>query len=219
MRVFAVPSGRFSSAATCSCVRSSRKARLSAWRWGGGSSSNADWMMARRRSRDAASGGPGSRAGSPSSTRPSGSGTMSGWRLRRRSSFRTRKCAIWRIHARTVPRSGSKREALRQTARKTSCTRSSAVARSSVCAASPKISRAKRRWSRASASGEPPATRRIRSSSAEAFSVDAMRRCPLLRGYIAMRWGCEGIGFPSVHRLPGSGLDPRRQSKSFENGP
>ena len=44
--------------------------------------------------RDAASGGPGSRAGSPSRTRPSGLGTMSGWRLRRRSSFRTRKCAI-----------------------------------------------------------------------------------------------------------------------------
>ena len=49
MRVFAVPSGRFSSAATCSCVRSSRKARLSASRCGTGSSSNAERMMARRR--------------------------------------------------------------------------------------------------------------------------------------------------------------------------
>ena len=48
MRVFAVPSGRPSSAATCSWVRSSRKARLSASRCGGGSSSSADLRTARR---------------------------------------------------------------------------------------------------------------------------------------------------------------------------
>ena len=66
MRVFAVPSGSPSSAATCSCVRSSRKARLIAWRCGAGSSSNADWMRARRCRRDATSAGPRSaRAGHP----------------------------------------------------------------------------------------------------------------------------------------------------------
>ena len=32
-----------------------------------------------------------------------------------------------------------------------------------------------------------------------------------------MRWGCEGMRSPSLHRRPGSGLDPEAPSESFEN--
>src|SRR5438034_1546310 len=200
MRVLAVPSGRPSSAATCSCVRSSRKARPRASRWGGGSESSADWRTARRCCCHAVSAGPGSPAGKPASRSPSGSGTISGWRLRRRSSFRRRKCAICRIHARTVPRSGSNRPALRHTTRKTSCTRSSAAARADVWTAKRKISRAKRRWSRPSASAEPSATWRISSSSRGAFCVDGIRRFPFVEAYIGAAWWCEGA--PAYTRRP-----------------
>src|SRR5437870_10140407 len=199
MRVFAVPSGSPSSAATCSCVRSSRKARLSASRCACGSSSSADLRTVRRCRSHVASTGPRSLAGWPASRSPSGSGTTSGWRLRRRSSFRRRKCVICRIHARTVPRSGSNRRALRQTARKTSCTRSSAAARSSDWTARPKINRAKRRWSSPSASAEPSATCRMSSSSRGARSVDGIRRCPFMQAYIAAAWWCE-VAAPQARR-------------------
>ena len=48
MRVLAVPSGRSRKSAICWWVRSSRKARLNACRWGGGSAATAARTIARR---------------------------------------------------------------------------------------------------------------------------------------------------------------------------
>ena len=168
MRVFAVPSRSWSASATCSCVRSSKNASASAWRCAAGSRPRALCTAERRNASQESAAGPGSGSASAPSASPSGSGSSCTRRRRPRSSFRIRRCAICSSHGRSGPRSGSKLVAPRHRARNTSCTTSSAPARSSERVAIPKTRGAWRAYSSRSAPSSPATSACISASSLRA---------------------------------------------------